>query len=310
MKRTIIMLLALTLVCSAVYAKTYKISPQKNQSQQGQTASYNVYTPSTYTSQQVQNGVEYGGIIEFVIDFSGSMSSVIDKAKYTVQHLYPSIPSGTKVGLRVFGQNGGINPYTYEAPVINKIAKAGGKYKISVKQQYDCVGNTKGGCSNTIQVLPVGLYNGNVFYQAMSSQRLGGSTPLVFGLHLAVTKDLANFPATSKKKIILITDGGENCSGDPCAFARKIAQERPDIIIDVIVIGGGDSMACLANETNGRFYKFSQKDFYNGSFDYIFMSTLMQSIQTAPQVPNKETPNTEQQTTQPANGNKYENIPD
>lgn len=304
MKRALSIFLVSTLVCTAVYAKTYKISPKSNSTQPVQTTNYNVYTPATYNNQQMQNGVEYGGIIEFVIDYSGSMSTVIENAKYTVQRLYPNFPTGTKVGLRIFGQMGGINPFTYVASEIKNIVKtASSIYKISTKQQYDCIGDTTGGCSSTIQVLPVGFYNGNIFYQAMDKQSTGGATPLVFGLHLAVTQDLAKFPITSKKKIILLTDGGENCGGDPCAFAQKLSKERSDIVIDVIIIGNDKSLACLANETNGRFYTFNENDLYNGIFDNI----LMQSIQTAPQVPNNETSVPQ---TLPSQGNKYEYIPD
>lgn len=304
MKKALTLFLVSTFICTTVYAKTYKISPKSTSTQPLQTTNYNVYTPTTYNNQQIQSGVESGGIIEFVIDYSGSMSNVIANAKYTVQRLYPNIPAGTKVGLRVFGQMGGINPFTYISSEVKNIVKnAGGVYKIFTQQPYDCIGNTTGTCSNTIQVLPVGSYNGNIFYQAMDKQNTGGSTPLVFGLHLAVTQDLANFPITSKKKIILITDGGENCGGDPCAFVQKLSKERSDIIIDVIMIGSDKSLACLANETNGNFYTFNGNDLYNGIFDNI----LMQSIQTAPQGPNKETPVPQ---TLPSQGNKYEYIPD
>ncbi len=302
-KKILNLLLASILVCTAVYAKSYKITPKTN-SASG--SNYNVYTPTTYTPQNTQNDVGVGGIVEIVMDYSGSMSTTIDQAKDAVRRFYPNIPSGTKVGLRVFGQTGGFNPYTYVNSELQKIIKnTAGVYKILTKQQYDCVGDTTGRCSNTVQVLPVGLYNGSTFYQGMDKYPTGGATPLVYGLHLAITKDLAGFPATSKKKIILITDGGENCGGNPCEFVKQLTQTRSDIIIDVIIIGGDMSYKCLADTTGGKYYSFRDPDLYNGTFETV----LLDSINTAPQVPNKETP---QQTTPNSgnSGNNYEYIPE
>lgn len=305
MKKILNLLLISILVCTTVYAKTYKISPTTKPAASG---NYNVYTPNNYTPAQVQQGTGVGGIVEFVMDYSGSMSSVIDETKYLVRSLYPAIPAGTKVGLRVFGQSGGYNPYTYTPETYQNIAKTGSKYKINViLQGQDCVGSTTESCSNTVQVLPVGQYDGNTFYQGMEKYPTGGATPLVFGLYLAVNKDLANFPAASAKKIILITDGGENCGGDPCEFAKKLVQERSDIIIDVILTSGTlRDFACLANETGGKIYNLNSNDITNG----IFSSILLQSIQSAPQVPNTETPSVQTPSNNNSTGSSYEYVPD
>ncbi|MCM1004592.1 MAG: hypothetical protein NC408_09680 [Candidatus Gastranaerophilales bacterium] len=300
MKRALTLLLASTLFCTAVYAKTYKISPNTKPSTTSGT--YNVHTPSTYTPTQIQNGVNEGGIIEFVMDYSGSMTAIIDDAKNAVQNFYPKIPSGTKIGLRLFGQQGGFNPYTYSPTVVQTIkSNTGNKYKIEIKK--DCVGNTTDRCSSTVQALPVGSYSGSTFYEALNKYPSGGATPLVYGLYLAVNRDFANFPRTSTKKIILITDGGENCGGDPCEFARNLAMERSDIIIDVILIGNfSQKFACIADATGGKFY--NSYDSFMGDLGSI----ILNSINTAPRVPNKET--SAQTPTASSNGNNYEYIPD
>lgn len=301
MKRELALLLTSTLLCASVCAKTYKIPPTTKQPATS-SSSYNTYTPNTYNTQQIQNGVNVGGIVEFVIDYSGSMSSIIQDTKFAALRFYPKIPSGTKIGLRLFGQQGGYNPYTYTPKVEQTIkSKTGSKYKVEIKK--DCVGNTTGECSNTVQVLPVGLYNGNIFYDALNKYPTGGATPLVYGLYLAINKDLANFPRTSTKKIILITDGGTGCNGDPCEFARRLAKERSDIIIDVILVGGfSQKLACITDVTGGTFYNSYD------SFTNNIESIILNSINTAPQVPNQETP-LEEQTT-PQNGSNYEYVPD
>lgn len=300
MKRVLTLLLTSTLVSTAVFAKTYKIAP--NTQQPATSGTYSVYTPNTYTPTQVQNGVNNGGIIEFVMDYSGSMTSTISAAKDAVQKFYPMIPNGTKIGLRLFGQQGGYNPYTYTPTTSQTIkSSSGNKYKVEIKK--DCVGNATGECSSTVQALPVGYYTGSTFYEALNKYYTGGSTPLVFGLYLAVNKDFANFPKTSTKKIILITDGGENCGGDPCEFARKLAAERSDIIIDVILVDSfSQKFACLADATGGKFY--NSYDSFMGDLSSI----ILHSISTTPLVPNEEAPR--QTTSTPQKGNSYEYIPD
>ncbi len=186
MKRALSFLLTSVLVCTAVYA---------------QTNDYNVYNPNEYTNEQTQSGIEYGGIIEFVIDYSGSMAGIVEKTKKTVHRLYPHIPKGTKVGLRVFGQ-GGENIYQLDDYSFYSVYNT---LNNNTKQFHGiytgCLGKPSG-CGGSLQVLPVNkLYDQNTFSQAMDKYPPGGGTPLVYGLYLSATQDLAKFPASSKKKL-------------------------------------------------------------------------------------------------------------
>nr|WP_319390339.1 hypothetical protein [uncultured Cohaesibacter sp.] len=63
-------------------------------------------------------------------------------------------------------------------------------------------------------------------------------------LNLAVQKVKRN----GGGRIILVSDGKDTCDGDPCAAARQNA----DIEIDVVSLGGGDALACVANATGGK----------------------------------------------------------
>lgn len=287
----------MVLVCTAVYA---------------QTNDYNVYKPNEYTNEQTQSGIEYGGIIEFVMDYSGSMSTQIDATKAVARRLYPSIPAGTKVGLRVFGQGGDASNQTDEASlasVYNTILDLSGKsYKKINTANYtnygiytNCIGNPN--CSGTVQILPVRkLYNQNTFSQAMDKYPTGGDTPLVYGLYLAIMQDLAKFPASSKKKIILLSDGDENCGGDPCAFIRRLATQRSDIIIDVIMFGS-NNFKCLAEETGGRYYSLPYKS-SSSNLEKAFEAVILDSIKNTPQVPNYETSSSQNS----KNSNDFEHL--
>ena len=109
----------------------------------------------------------------------------------------------------------------------------------------------------------------------MNSVDIGGATPLVYALDRAAYQDFANFDQITPKKIILITDGGENCGGDPCAFARNLMSKRSDIHIDVVLASSySRSLTCLASTTGGHFYSVDNlSDFSN---------TMTKSIHTKP----------------------------
>ena len=308
-KNVSIVLCVLVLVCSAVYAVTYKV-PATSSSSAGTTntttQNYNVYTPTNYSnSSTVNQGIQQGSIIEIVVDYSGSMSSTIEQVKQIVLNFFPYIPQTTQIGLRLFGQKGGVNPYADINAKYKVIKKGGSMYTIAKEMAQLCLGNTSNGCSNTTLVLPLANYNSAQFYSAMNLYGTGGSTPLTYGLYLAAEKDLAPYKAAATKKIILITDGGENCGGDPCAYVQKLVKTRRDIIIDVILTTQDytGKFACVANTTGGTLYQ-------NGAFNYNSLSqVLMQSIQSTPSVsiPTQTQQNTYQQTQKEQS---YEYIPD
>lgn len=54
--------------------------------------------------------------------------------------------------------------------------------------------------------------------------------------------------------ILVISDGGESCGGDPCQMARQLAQTHPYLKINVVDIGGVGGASCLAANTGGRVF--------------------------------------------------------
>ncbi len=57
--------------------------------------------------------------------------------------------------------------------------------------------------------------------------------------------------------ILLVSDGGESCGGDPCAVARNLARQKPHLKINVVDIGGTGAAACVAQATGGKMYSVS-----------------------------------------------------
>lgn len=57
--------------------------------------------------------------------------------------------------------------------------------------------------------------------------------------------------------ILLVSDGGESCGGDPCMVAKELARQKPHLKINVVDIGGSGAAACVANATGGKVFTVS-----------------------------------------------------
>lgn len=262
MKKIIYLIFLFFIFSGFCFAKTYKIKSSgkviypTNSNIQTQNILYNNYNYQNYTNSNIvnQNGAY---IIEIVMDFSGSMAGAIEIAKNTMSSVVSQIPGSVQLGLRVFG-------YDYDsdekkiAKVQNVVKTIDKKGKVVYKLSTGKHKNNSGACSATKQVTPIKKANAQSLINGMNSIDLGGSTPLVLALEETVSVDFASFSRDSQKKIILITDGGENCGGNPCSFAKTLMSQRDDISVDVVLVGSNTrELKCLAQKTNGKIYKLS-----------------------------------------------------
>ena len=295
MKKILIALLSLTVISGCAFAAKYKVNtggkvvaPNGNIQQNSTIISpqpaynniYNNYYSQNYISNR-QALAGSTGTIDIVMDYSGSMSYWIEAAKNSMAAIIAQLPTSTKVGFRVFGHDGGNNPYS---PILNKVKSVSknknGKYKVKT-QTASYLGSISGSCSATTQVAPVAAHSASTLINGMNSVQIGGSTPLTLALEQAVATDFGAMPTTQAKKIILITDGGENCGGDPCAFARALVAQRTDITIDVVLVSSNSKeLLCLAQTTGGKFY--------NTDDVYSFTNVLIESMQDTPQSSDPE----------------------
>jgi len=266
MKKILITTIVLSsLMTCCAFAAKYKVNTSGVVKNNGKVVSpsvnttnpYNVYNSSNYVASNTVNAIPVS-TIELVMDYSGSMSNWIIQAKQAMSQIIAQIPSTTNVGFRVFGHdNFGANPNnTNTLAEVKKVVKKNGKYKV-VSQQDKTIGSTSGYCSATAQVAPIMRANSNNLLNGMNSVSIGGATPLVYALDRAVNQDFAGMERTYPKKIVLVTDGGENCGGDPCAFAKKLISQRNDVHIDVVLVSGwfNSKLSCLADTTGGKMYK-------------------------------------------------------
>lgn len=283
MKKVLILFFVLVLSTCCAFAAKYKVNNSGVVKNNGKVVTpnipasnpYNVYQSSQYVSSKVVKSTPVN-TIELVMDYSASMSSWIVQAKKSMTSIIAQIPSQVGVGFRVFGQNNNNAKQNSEDALakVKKIVKKNGKYQVETEIP-TYLGHTTGYCSATSQLAPILASNTDNILRGMESTKLGSATPLVYALDRAVNKDFAGLDKVSPKKIVLVTDGGENCGGDPCEFAKRLMATRSDVHIDVVLVAGSfDSLSCLANATGGKLYRVNNlKD---------FSTVLTQSMKSQP----------------------------
>lgn len=191
--------------------------------------SYEVAKPKEYVKEQ--NFADKAERILFIVDFSNSMNEYlgyntkIDVALDTLENLLPRIPSSKWMGLRVYGHKSGFTQYQ--------------------------------GCTASALMVPISQNSSTIINSTLRNLYPKGYTPITYSLKQAVKSDFGDFKG--KKRIILLTDGGENCDESPCSYAIELIKTRPDIKIDVIALAVNDyeatsQLRCAALTTSGKFY--------------------------------------------------------
>ena len=178
----------------------------------------------------VENNAEE--FVLFIVDFSNSMTEKlhgtqkINMVLDTMQELLPKIPKNKRVGLRVYGHKGG--------GFIPGLA-----------------------CKASSLIVPMTKNSAPLIQSALFSIKPTGWTPITYSLKQAVNSDFAG--VTGKKRIILLSDGGENCDESPCDYVMELTKTRQDITIDVIAFNiydqeANNQLKCTALVTTGKFY--------------------------------------------------------
>lgn len=180
-----------------------------------------------------------GATIELILDASGSMKSAknkvdgklkIDVAKEVMQQIVGLLPADTQVGLRIYGHR-----------------KKDG---------------TKGACEDSELAVPIGTLDGKRLLERIKTINALGGTPIAYSL-LRAGEDLA--PIKGPRHIVLITDGKEECHGDPAAAVKQIQAQGVDARIDIVGFAladkkDKDDMSRVADSAGGRFFDAQNRD--------------------------------------------------
>lgn len=187
---------------------------------------YGIYKPENFrmnTSSEEK--------ILFIMDFSNSMSEYLDGVRKvdlmidTMCKILPNINPNTSIGLRVYGHKSGFSAFD--------------------------------ACRASTLLVPIGASNNIAVRNSLLNTHPRGMTPITYSLKQAVKNDFLGF--NGKKRIILLTDGGENCDESPCEYVMELIKIRKDINIDVIAFNINDEedlnqLQCTALVTSGKFY--------------------------------------------------------
>lgn len=126
-------------------------------------------------------------------------------------------------------------------------------------------------CKDTRLELPIGKYTKERFVNKISIIRPKGITPIAYSLE----KCVADFGDDNNAKniLILITDGEESCTGDPCKAAWMLQQKG--IVLKPFVIG-----MALTEEATKNFYCIGQtiNTNSNNEFSEILKNMVDESI--------------------------------
>jgi hypothetical protein len=114
----------------------------------------------------------------------------------------------------------------------------------------------RGQCGDIETLVPMGPAAGNVqtILDRAYALKPKGMTPLTDAV-MAAAEQLGYTERAAT--IVLLTDGIENCGGDPCALGRMLAEQGIDFTAHVVGFDMTDAeqrtVACLADETGGLF---------------------------------------------------------
>jgi hypothetical protein len=112
-------------------------------------------------------------------------------------------------------------------------------------------GTKSNSCDDIETLKPIGNLDTQEYTKTIGATKQKGTSPIAASLNAASKL----FTDTKKaQSIILVTDGRDDCKGDPCAAARSLKQKSPNTIIHVVTLGEKvTELACVAEETGGMF---------------------------------------------------------
>ena len=169
-----------------------------------------------------------GGSLILVLDGSGSMKEStgdgrtrMAAAKDGLNGVVDKLPANSKVGLRVYGST---------------------------------IEDGKGSCKDTELLAPVADVDKDALQSGINQLKPLGNTPIAYSLR----KAYADLPSKGPRSIVLVSDGEENCGGDPCKVARELKKKGADFYVDVVGLQlegkARDQMTCIASSGGGTFY--------------------------------------------------------
>lgn len=169
-----------------------------------------------------------------VMDSSGSMAEPggggetrMVKAKQALNDVMAAMPDDATVGLRAYGS----------------VVESGSE-----------------SCTDSELLVPVGPLDRAALTSAIGGLEPLGDTPIAYALQQAYN----DLPSEGSRSILLVSDGEENCSGDPCQVAADLADAGVEFYVDVVGLqvdeAARDQLTCVAAKTGGTYFDVQDID--------------------------------------------------
>ncbi|HLF97467.1 MAG TPA: VWA domain-containing protein [Methylococcaceae bacterium] len=162
----------------------------------------------------------------FILDASGSMKKMaghesrMDAAKRVLADTLRDMPKEARLGLMAYGHRRGKD------------------------------------CTDIELLAPIGADDAARIGVQIQAMQPRGETPIAGALEQAA-RSFAALKGQSNS-IVLVTDGIEECKGDPCAAAKAVAAAGLDLKVSVVGFTldrkQRQAIECVANETGGKYY--------------------------------------------------------
>ncbi|MGE0515504.1 MAG: VWA domain-containing protein [Hyphomicrobiaceae bacterium] len=200
--------------------------------------------------------------IVLVLDASGSMNARMsqgqtrfDAARTAIVEMLERLPPDTSVALRVYGHQ-------------SKPAEKN--------------------CNDTELILPFGpaASRSSEIRERISKLHALGYTPISMSLQSAAEDLAADAAARGEAAgtVILVSDGRETCSVDPCAVSQALARANASLVVHTIGFGVDDAtrrqLQCVANVARGSYFGARNASELAGR--------LAEAARTAPKAPPPE----------------------
>ncbi len=128
------------------------------------------------------------------------------------------------------------------------------------------------GCDDFGLLKPVGTVDAKAYASAVEAIAPKGSTPIAATLGAAAE---AMAGETGRKHIVLLSDGLDNCRGDPCALAQELARSAPQMTLHAIAFDSAteqaslEALSCIAEPSGGLFRFASSREDLDAALDAI-----------------------------------------
>lgn len=120
-------------------------------------------------------------------------------------------------------------------------------------------------CQDIEEVIPSGPVDAQQFATVVGNLNAIGYTPISTTLQMAAER----LPAGGNNTIVLVSDGEETCSGNPCAVAQALDAANVDLVVNTIGFAADavtrEQLACIAEVTGGIYLDAPNADDLNAA---------------------------------------------